>query len=161
MAQQGIWMCARSGVNSKTLLQVGYDVELTNVNRGVFYGEVGKDVEIEINAPEDLEEYDIEIDPFTPLPEGIELNGNVISGVSEAPVNKFVHILFTGPNGPVAGVSFELRIYAAANDGEIGDAKGGKKGCFGSFEMTIASVALLGLTSVGLLLIDRKKKIAE
>ena len=154
MAQQGIWACAHSGVNSKTLIGNAYDVELTNVTRSVYYGEVGQDVEIEVILPDELSDYEVSIDPYTPLPEGLEFDGYTISGVSDEPVNKFIHLIFDNGTQKL-GLSFELRIYAVANDGEL---IGGKKGCFGAFEMSMMSMLLLGATSMIILLIDKKRK---
>ena len=152
-AQRVIWMCARSSVNSKNLIKTAYDVELTNVERQVFEGAVGKQVRIEVNnESEEIGNAEAIIDPFTPLPEGLEFDGYAITGVCNEPVNKFIHILFQDGDNIVGGLSFELRIYAEANSA----IKSG--GCGGEFEITALSVAVLGIAMIGFILVDKKRK---
>ena len=168
-AQRVIWMCARSGINSKTLINPLEGVELSNVERGVYVGEVGKDVEIEVSA--DLSAIgadELQIDLFTPLPEGLSFDGQKITGVCDEPVNKFIHIVAVTPNGAVAGVSFELRIMTVVDNAELEDMpekggnKGGeKKGCFGAYETALAGVALVSILAISFLLIDKKRRVAE
>ena len=163
-AQRVIWMCARSGVNSKTLRQPIEEYELTNVERGVYVGEVGKEVDIEVKV--DLSsiagDVELQIDPFTPLPEGLEFDGQKISGVSEKPVNKFIHIFIVTPNGQAAGLSFELRIMTVVDNAELEDMpKKASKGCFGAYEITLLSVAMIGILGAGLLLINKKRRVTE
>ena len=167
-AQRVIWMCARSGVNSKTLLKVAEGVELTNVTRGIYEGEVGKDVEIEINVSGDLAGTEISIDPFTPLPEGLSLDGNKISGSTDTPTNKFIHVLFSTVNGAGAGISFELRIYATGNSGEMEDDPNphkeetpSKKGCFGDIASVGMLSTLLAMLGAGIILTSKKRKVTE
>ena len=117
-AQRVIWMCARSGVNSKTLLTPAEGVELSNVERGIYNNEIGKEVEIEVTLPDNLDGASVDIDPFTALPEGLVFNGQKITGTVSEPVNKFIHILIDN-NGTVSGVSFELRILAEGNNGVV------------------------------------------
>ena len=151
-AQRVIWMCARCGMNSKTLISNAEGVTLSNVERGVYYGEVDKDVEIEVNLSGDLAGATAEIDPFTPLPEGLEFDGSTITGSVDKPVNKFIHILFDNNSG----VSFELRIYARGNDAEVD--RPASKGCGGEVLSTASLIALVGLVGVGFLLISQKKR---
>ena len=167
-AQRVIWMCARSGVNSKTLINPLEDVELTNVERGVYVGEVGKDVEIEVKA--DLSNIDgdveLQIDPFTPLPEGLEFDGEKITGVSEEPVNKFIHIVVVTPNGAMAGVSFELRIMTVIDNAELEDMPekdngGKKKGCFGDITSIGMLASVLALAGFGIILLNKKRRVTE
>ena len=166
-AQRVIWMCARSSVNSQTMLMNVENAKLSNVNRGVFEGEVGKDVNIEIELPDELAGADMEIDPFTALPEGLEFDGSKITGSSDVPVNKFIHVLVDSGEGSLRGLSFELRIYATGNNGVVEDDPdapkdgGKKKGCFGSFEITMLSVAALGTAMIAFLLIDKKRRITK
>ena len=163
-AQRVIWMCAHSGVNSKTLRQPIEEYELTNVERGIYVGEVGKEVDIEVKV--DLSsiagDVELQIDPFTPLPEGLEFDGQKISGVSEKPVNKFIHIFIVTPNGQAAGLSFELRIMTVVDNAELEDMpKKASKGCFGAYEITLLSVAMIGILGAGLLLINKKRRVTE
>ena len=167
-AQRVIWMCARSGVNSKTLINPLEDVELTNVERGVYVGEVGKDVEIEVKV--DLSNIDgdveLQIDPFTPLPEGLDFDGQKITGVSEEVVNKFIHIVVVTPNGAMAGVSFELRIMTVIDNAELEDMPekekdNSKKGCFGDITSIGMLASILALMGVGIFLTSKKRRVTE
>ena len=147
-AQRVIWMCARSGINSKTLVKTAEGAELSNVQRGVYYGTVGKEVDIELNLSGDMSNAAAEIDPFTPLPEGLNFDGNRISGTCNEPVNKFVHILFDNNTG----LSFELRIYAVGDNAEVEDAPAKKKkGCGGEIVAIASLTALIGLAGIALL----------
>ena len=166
-AQRVIWMCARCGVNSVTFVAPVDGAELSNVNRGVFEAEVGDEVEIKVTLPDELSSAEMEIDPFTPLPEGLSFNGDTISGSITKSVNKFVHILVT--DGDVTkGISFELRIYAKEAEVEMEDmviepevepTPEKKKGCRGDIEVTLASVALIGALAIGFMLFDKKRRI--
>ena len=163
-AQRVIWMCARSGVNSKTLLKVADGVELSNVTRGIYAGEVGKDVEIEVKIPSDLADCEVSIDPFTPLPEGLDFDGTKITGSTDTAVNKFIHILFSTANGNVAGISFELRIYAQGDNAELEDMpveNNKKKGCGGEIASVGMLASLLALAGVGFILVSKKKRVTE
>ena len=163
-AQRVIWMCARSSVNSKTLIKTAYDVELTNVEREVYEGVVNQNVEIEIKLGDSLAGATMEIDPFTALPQGLSFDGNKITGSSSTPVNKFIHVLINN-GGDISGVTFELRIYARGNDGVVEDlppeepAK--KKGCFGAMEITLLSTVLLSTAMIGFMLINKKRRVAK
>ena len=163
-AQEGIWMCARSGANSRTFIPPVYDATLTNVNRGVYEGVVNKDVEIEITLPDQYSSYDMSIDPFTALPEGLNFDGQKITGLSDEPVNKFIHILVMDGETVTAGISFELRIYAALDDAEVIDDKNEtpkKKGCGGEIVSPVALISLLAIAGVSLLTLLKKRRVAE
>ena len=167
-AQRVIWMCARSGVNSKTLLKTDM-FSFSNVNRGIYEGAVGKDVEIEVKLAEGQEiagDYEVVIDDFTPLPEGLSFDGQKITGVSEQPVNKFIHVLIKTANGAMGGSSFELRIYASGNEGELEDdpnphKDASSKGCFGDIASVGALATILALAGVGIILLGKKRKVTE
>ena len=154
-AQRVIWMCARSGINSKTLVMTAEGVEMSNVQRGVYFGEVGKDVEIELSLSGDLAGATAEIDPFTPLPEGLDFDGTTISGKCDEPVNKFIHILFDNNTA----VSFELRIYATGDTAEVEDAPAAKKkGCGGEVASVASLISLIGVAGIALILVSNKKR---
>jgi hypothetical protein len=164
-AQRVIWMCARSSVNSKTLIPTFYDAELTNVNREVFEGEVGKEVEIEVKYDELPAGAELQIDPFTPLPEGLEFDGEKITGISNDPVNKFIHILVVTNNGVMSGMTFELRIYAVGNNGVVEDDKsdngGKKKGCGSDIASASALTGMIALLGVAAILLSKKRRVTE
>ena len=134
-AQRVIWMCARSAVNSRTFVQNDEEIAVSNLDRGVYYGEVGQDVEINISLPQYLQEgeefeegvnvasSEVSIDEFTPLPDGLSFDGEKISGSTSEPYNGFTHVLVTveldDNTTEKYGISFELRIYATGNNGEF------------------------------------------
>ena len=118
--------------------------------------------------PDDLSG-ELMIDEFTPLPEGLSLNGDVISGSVEKPVNKFIHVLVKNGND-IYGTRLEMVIAAVANEGETEDyvdpvnpepEQPKKKGCFGSVEVTLASLVLFSVAAISILVFDRKRKIAK
>ena len=122
---------------------------------------VGEDISIKINIPNG-KSGDLSIDPFTPLPAGIELNGNTISGSSDVPVNKFIHVVLTDGSTKTA-TSFELVVTAIGDNAETDTYKdpAKKKGCFGGVEISLVSMAALSLVAVAGLLINKKRKIAK
>ena len=122
---------------------------------------VGEDISIKINIPNG-KSGDLSIDPFTPLPAGIELNGDTISGSSNVPVNKFIHVVLTDGSTKTA-TSFELVVTAIGDNAETDTYKdpAKKKGCFGGVEISLVSMAALSLVAVAGLLINKKRKIAK
>ena len=132
-AQRVIWMCARSGVNAKTFVEPDEEITLSNVKRSVYEGAVGEDVEIKVSLPDyfqEGEEFDdtravseceVTVDAFTPLPEGLDFDGEKITGKVDEAYNGFVHILvdvtLDDNSKQTFGTSFELRIYADYNSG--------------------------------------------
>ena len=157
-AQEHIWMCARSGVNSKTFIQPVNGILLSNVVREVYEGEIGKEVDIEIALPANYANAQVSIDPFTPLPEGLTFNGTKISGTVNKAVNKFIHILVT--NGSTTeGASFELRIYAKGVNAELGEMEPKpKQGCGGEVVSVSILLGVIALAGAGYLLFHRRRK---
>ena len=138
--------------------------------RNQFETSVGKEISIKINMPDDISG-ELKIDEFTPLPEGLSLNGDVISGSVDKPVNKFIHVLVQNGND-IYGTRLELVVAAVASEGETeayvdpdkpdeGGDSGKKKGCFGTVEVSLLSITTLSLIAIGALFIDRKRKIAK
>ena len=184
-AQRVVWMCARCGVNSKTLLTPAEGVELSNVERGIYNNEINKNVEIEVELPDNLDGASVTIDPFTPLPEGLSFDGNKITGSVSEPVNKFIHILIEN-NGTTVGVSFELRILANGNNGVVeglsddtidpddpgsssnpggsstpADPEKSGGGCGGNIVTTSALIGLIAIAGISALLFSKKRKVTE
>ncbi len=126
---------------------------------------VDEEVNIKLNVPEQYASYELAIDPFTPLPEGLSLNDNVISGSSDVPVNKFIHVMVMSGTQAIAGTSIELLITAVGDNAETEDyvdpKPGGKKGCFGGFEISMIAMSAISVLALGVLLINKKRKIAE
>ena len=137
------------------------DAELTfeGLAHNRYETSVGQDIEITINLPEG-KSGELSIDPFTPLPEGLELNGGVISGSVDKPVNKFIHVVLTDGNTKTA-TSFELLVTAIGDDAETEEYKD-KKGCGGEIA-TASLIALISLAGLGLafVAVDRKRRIAK
>ena len=157
-AKATMYSAAKCGVADKNRLE-NAGLTFENVAHNRYETSVGKDINIAINLPEGVTG-DLSIDPFTPLPEGLSLNGNVISGSSEKPINKFIHVVLT--NGSVKkATSFELLVTAIGDDAET-EAYEDKKGCGG--EIAAGSlIALLGLAGLGLafVAIDRKRRFSK
>ena len=111
---------------SKTLIPEANGVTFSGVNHKYFTGALGEELSIEVNLPDELavgetynnksiEAIELTIDPFTPLPEGLEFDGEMISGTPEEACNMVVHVLVNltleGQTSPVVfGAEFELFI---------------------------------------------------
>ena len=122
---------------------------------------VGGEINININVPFD-KSGELSIDEFTPLPEGLELSGNAITGTVNTPVNRFVHVILTDEDNKISGTSFQLVVTAIGSDAETEEySKGCAGGCAGGIEASLISMAALGALAIGALLIARKRKIAE
>ena len=122
---------------------------------------VEKAISIKINLPEG-KSGELSIDPFTPLPEGLTLEGDTISGTVNKPVNKFIHVVLNS-DGVKTATSFQLVVTAISSDAETEEYKdkGCAGGCAGSIEASMIGIAALGLVAIGALLINRKSKNAE
>ena len=122
---------------------------------------VDKEININITIPDD-KSGELSIDEFTPLPEGLELSGSVISGSVSEPMNRFVHVILTDSEGKQTISSFQLVVTAIGSDAETETyRKGCAGGCAGGIEASMVGVAALGLLAIGALLINRKRKIAQ
>ena len=162
--------CAAIG-NTK-IPQAGLTFDGT-IHGGIYEAAVGDNISIKINVPDEIDgvalgSYELSIDEFTPLPEGLSLANETISGSVDKPVNKFVHVLLT--SGQVTyGTTLELLITAVGNDAvtetyvdpEPEKEPEKKKGCFGGIEVSLMSIATLSVMALAALFIDRKRKIAQ
>ena len=145
--------------------------------RNYFETSIDKQISIKINVPDeidgvDVSGYELAIDEFTPLPEGLSLSNGVISGSVDHPVNKFIHVLLKDGNS-IYGTRLEFVVTAIASEGETedyvdpekpdegGKDEGKKKGCFGGIEVSLISISALSVIALGALFIDRKRKIAK
>ena len=154
-AKATMYSAAKCGATNKTRLA---DAELKfdgTVNRR-YETSVGQEIQIMIDMPEG-KTGELSIDPFTPLPEGLTLSGNMISGTCNNPVNKFIHVILTDGSTKTA-TSFELLVTAVGDDAETEEYK--DKGCGGAIGTSLVGMALLSVIA-GALLITRKRKIAE
>ena len=170
MAQGNIWMCARCNKNISGFITPIDEIEISNTIDGVYYGRCGEQVDIEISLPGELavnetyeekniDEVVVEIDPFTPLPEGLSFDGSHITGSVDKPVNKFVHVLvkltLDGSEDPtIVGKSFELAILYEKIEKE----QPKKKGCGGVVTASSAVFAVLTVLGATLLLKKARKE---
>ena len=154
------------------------NLTFTGAPRNYFETSVDEDISIQINVPDeidgvDVSDYEIVIDEFTPLPDGLSLNGDVISGSVDHPVNKFIHILLVNGNN-IYGTRLEFVVTAVGNveptdsyvdpdepDNGGEEESGKKKGCFGSIEVSLLSMTAFSVIAIGALFIDRKRKFAK
>ena len=176
-AKGTIYSCARSGGRTSTaMIQPIEGISLTNVKNGKIIAEKGADIRIEINLPNELAEggsyeekvinsLEVSIDPTTPLPEGLEFDeGNlVISGAIDHEVNKFVHILVTmeTEDGKTVVIGHSFEILVLAETPAEAQLPSGKKGCGGEVSVSIAGISLLGVLAIGVMLLNKKRRVAE
>ena len=159
MAQQCLWMNARSSKYIDNFLTPIADIGISGTERDVFTAFNTDNIDIEITLPEDISvgatynekeisAVEVGIDPFTPLPEGLSFEDNHIKGRINGTCNKFVHVLvnltYADESTETVGKSFELIIMAKTASSKNGCA-GGCNGTMG----TIALVSLLGLALAG------------
>ena len=124
-AMEAMWMCANSGAQH-TAMTKQLDATLKGVVDDRYEVAVGEDVNIEIELPEEalvggtldgktVEDVEITLSSSTPLPKGLSLEGNVISGKAEEEYNGFIKVIFlvsvAEASDPVRyGKSFELYV---------------------------------------------------
>ena len=164
-AHDTMYSAAKCAAIDKTKVK---DAHLTieGLKNNRYLTSVGEQVNMKIVVPEQYAEYELAIDPFTPLPEGLSFDGEVISGTSDTPVNKFIHVMVMTDQHAIAGTTFELSITAIGSDAETEDyvdkdQGGKKKGCFGGFEISMVAMTAISALAIGALFINKKRKIAE
>ena len=118
--KETLYMVLRCGVMVKNnFVQQINEIEVTGLVDNVYSSKLGDNVNISLYAPEEyngqaVESVEYEVDAYTPLPAGLELNDNVISGKAEAETNQFVRLIatFTLEDGSEVkcGRTFELFI---------------------------------------------------
>ena len=165
--KETMWTCANCGVMSKVCVkEAGLTFE--GFTQARFEANVGTQIEINIGIPEELKvgkqlsgkniaSVALQIDPVTPLPKGLSLEGNQIKGKVEESFNGFVHVLakvtFDDNTTQTLGSSMEFLAPKVNTANKIG-----KKGCFGSFEVTMAGAAFIAVAGSLLLLANKKRK---
>ena len=166
-AQQCIWMNARSSKYIKNFITPINDIEIKGTENDVFTALRGEKIDIEVILPNTLDtgelyndksisDVSVEIDPFTPLPEGLKFENNHITGKVNDPFNKFIHVLVNltleDDSTTVVGKSFELVVLAR-------QAKAAKSGgCGGSITMTASLIGLVAIAGAGILLTKKRKQ---
>jgi hypothetical protein len=160
MCKGVLYSAARSDMTKQARAnQAGLEFE--GAKAGIFEAAVGEDISIKINLPEN-KSGELSIDPITPLPEGLELNNDVISGKVNTATSRFIHVLLKDGSTTYCS-TLELHITAIGNYAETDSYSDSdaKKGCFGGVEISILSISVLGLTAIIALLIDRKRRVSE
>ena len=165
MAQQAIWMNARSSKYVSSYITPIADIQISGTERDIFTAMSGEQIDIEITLPDSLavgQQYnsknitavEVSIDPFTPLPSGLAFSNNHITGSIAGTCNKFVHVLVDltlegDTNKTTVGKSFELIVVTQmpAVDLKQNGCAGGCNGTMG----TIAITSLLGVALAGVL----------
>ena len=172
MAQQCIWMNARSSKYIGNFIAPVNEIEISGTNEiGQYVVRKGENVDIQITLPSDLKvggkyndkninSLEVSIDEFTALPEGLTFADNRITGKLDNVCNKAIHVLVSmnlegDTSATVVGKSFEL--IALANSPEV-KVKTKKKGCFGDMAAISSVLATLMAAGASILLLKKKKE---
>ena len=150
-ALETMWTCANCGVMSKVMVKDAH-LEFEGVEHKYLEAAVGQEINIKVNAPEDLQGATLSIDPVTPLPKGLVFEDNTIKGKIEEACNVFIHVL--ADNGTEKFGS-SIQIFAPAIESVTVTAK---RGCGGAIEATLSAIGLLAIGTVIVLLIEKKKR---
>ena len=169
MAQQCIWMNARSSKYIGNYLTPINGISISGTEDGIFVGKVNEPIDIAITLPAELavgQQYnsknitavEVSIDPFTALPNGLTFENNHITGTCTKTANKFIHVLVAltleGNTSPTTvGTSFELSIVTTMPEVKL---KSG--GCGGSITLTASLISLVALAGAGVMLLRKKKE---
>ena len=150
-ALETMWTCANCGVMVKNFIKEA-NLNFVGVERNYAEVEVGKDIEIKVELPEELAGATLSIDEVTPLPEGLVFEDNTIKGKLTEGCNVFIHVL-AEKDGTKTGSS--LQLFAP----KVADQAPGKPGCGGSIEATFASIGLLAIAGIVALVVSKKRKV--
>ena len=166
MCKGVLYSAARCGYTKQQRVN-NADLEFEGARFGIYEAGVGDSVSVKVNAPERFAgDYELSIDPITPLPDGLSFDGQKISGSVAKAQTCFIHVLLSN-DGKTYCSTLELHIVAVSDNSEISgnnqepEKPAKKKGCFGAVEASIISVATLGILAITALLIDRKRKLAK
>ena len=173
-AKGTIYSCARSGRTAPELIEPVEGISATNLKNGKFVGAIDEDFQIEITLPKTMREgsaYDEErsietidmvIDPATPLPDGLEFENGIIYGSLNHAMNKFVHVLVNLEldDGKTVTVGYSIEILIPAETAETIELPKGK-GCGGEVSISLLGVTLLGTLAIGIMLLEKKKRLAK
>ena len=185
MAQQCIWMNARSSKYVSSFTTPLADISFSGTNEMRQYVvRSGEDIDVEITLPSEIKVggtynnkaiagVELSIDPFTPLPDGLSLSGNHITGKLDTTYNKFVHILvtltFEDETTATVGGSFELIVLAHSPEVEIIEPNQPvepetqpetpkKKGCSGSIAATSSLLAVFSIAGLSFIAAKKRKE---
>ena len=152
-ALESMWTCANCGVMSKTLIGEA-KLNFVGVERNYLETAVGKEINIKVEIPEELDGAVLSIDPVTPLPAGLTFENNTIKGKLEEACNVFIHVLAEN-DGVKTGSTIQIFAPKVATTNDMG----GKSGCFGGIEATLSVTGLLAVGMILVLIADKKRRV--
>ena len=153
-------MCANCGAMSSKFDVIDSGMKFSNTNNNRLVGYVGEYIETEVTFGEHDAIMDVQIDPTTPLPEGLKFENNTISGTVNSPVNCFIRVIFTDDLEEINGNTLDLTILAVAQEeaGFVPEKKEEKKKCRMSIAAASALISILSLAGAALLFTKKKKE---
>ena len=151
-ALETMWTCANCGVMSKVCIKEA-KLNFVGVERNYLETAVGKEINIKVEIPEELDGAELSIDPVTPLPEGLVFENNTIKGKLTEACNVFVHVI-AEKDGAKSGSTVQIFAPKVATTNDMA-----KAGCFGSIEATLSVTGLLALAMAVVLVIDKKRRV--
>ena len=151
-ALETMWTCANCGVMSKVCIKEA-KLNFVGVERNYLETAVGKEINIKVEIPEELDGAELSIDPVTPLPEGLAFENNTIKGKLAEACNVFIHVI-AEKDGAKYGSTVQIFAPKVATTNDMA-----KAGCFGSIEATLSVTGLLALAMAVVLVIDKKRRV--
>ncbi|MCR5309110.1 MAG: glycoside hydrolase family 3 C-terminal domain-containing protein [Bacilli bacterium] len=166
-----LYMCANCGAMSSKFDGIDTGMTFSNTVNNRLVANVGESIETEFVVGEFDYIEDLQIDPATPLPEGLTFDSDRIYGTVDKPVNTFIRVIFKDDLENVYGNTLNLTVLATPQieAASIGEEKPveepekstpaeEKKGCGGSVVAASALVSLIAMAGAGLMLLRRKEK---
>lgn len=173
-----LYATAKNGAMNRDFVVSAESVEFVGAVDGLYQGYINQDIDIKIKLPDTLKVGQmykgkeiklmiLSLDPVTPLPVGMALEGGAIKGRLTEGFNGFVHVLINltlegETEVEVLGSSLDLFIapYADSYDlSDFGQSIDGI-GCFNGIRiLTMSGIALL-VAGISILLFKKKEKAA-
>ena len=167
--KETLYMVLRCGAMVKNnFVQQINEIEVTGLVDNVYSSKLGDNVNISLSAPEEyngqaVESVEYEVDAYTPLPAGLELNDNVISGKAEAETNQFVRLIatFTLEDGSEVkcGRTFELFITKNVHESKMISPNASNAPAGVIIGVSAGGVVLVAAAVLVVLLLLKKKKV--
>ena len=145
--KESMWTCANCGVMNKVCLKEA-NIVFQGVERGYLEASIGQKIDIQIELPDELAGATLSIDPVTPLPKGLVFENDAIKGTLKEDCNVFIHVI-AEKDGAKTGASFQL--FAPKK-------MANKSGCGGEVSSAIGIFGLLAISSIILLVVDKRRK---
>ena len=166
--KESMWTCANCGVMSKVDVKEA-NLIFNGVERTRFEANIGEEINIKVELPEELQvgqqykganitEARLELDQYTPLPDGLVFEDNTIKGKVGENFNWYVRVLvkltLEGQSSEATlGSSIEFFVPAINS---VAPAKGG---CGGAIEATFGALGLMTIAGLVILLVSKKRRI--